>query len=170
MVAELAEWVGPTSTEAPQDASDAPQDTSEGVEAPHTPSATPQRLPVSRQQAFYGQDDPGRSLGVGHAQAGVPQAGERPQTPPQGTPQGTPQGATLTQEEVGLLAQYQVTYQNGRWVHTELTPTGYISRFVNPRTELDRITGERDGAKVMTAVGGQMINTHTPRLSYQKTV
>ena len=79
---ELASWIGRTSTEAPQDASDAPQDASEGVEAPHTPSATPQRLPVSRQQTSYGQDDPGRSLGVGHAQARVPQAGERPQTPP----------------------------------------------------------------------------------------
>ena len=69
-----------------------------------------------------------------------------------------------------MLAQYQVTYQNGRWVHTELTPTGHISRFVNPRTELDRITGESDGAKVMTSVGGQMINTHTPRISYQRPV
>ena len=67
------------------------------------------------------------------------------------------QPATLTEEEVGLLAQYQVAYQNGRWVHTELTPTGYISTFVDPRVELDRITGESDSTKVMTAVGGQMI-------------
>ena len=82
MVAELASWVGPTSTDAPQEASYPPQDTSEGVEAPHTPSATPQRLTISRQHPSYGQDDPGRGLGVGHAQAGVPQAGERPLTPP----------------------------------------------------------------------------------------
>ena len=44
--------------------------------------------------------------------------------PPQGLePQGMPPTLTLTPEEVGALADHSITYQNGRWVHTELTPT-----------------------------------------------
>ena len=55
--------------------------------------------------------------------------------PPEGGGKVPPLGATLTDEEVGLLSQYQVTYQNGRWVHTELTPTEPISKHVNTKAE-----------------------------------
>jgi len=144
-----------------------PPGTSEVPETPHTPSAAPQRLPISRQQPSYGQGNLGRGLGVGHPQLGVDQVGGDPQTPPQGPlevpPRGPFQGpsAALTPEEVALLASNHVTYQNGRWLHTELTPSGYVSRFVDPRVELNKIYGEDEGARVMTSVGGQMLNTLT---------
>jgi len=57
------------------------------------------------------------------------------------------------------LSSNQVTYQNGRWLHTELTHSGYRSTFVDPRAELNKIYGEDEGSRVMTSVGGQMLNT-----------
>ena len=158
VAAELASWVGPASPDAPQGV---PQGALQGVEGasqvPDTPLQGaggalplpdptlegPQRLAVTQETPSYGQDGLGRSLGVGQArqgQAGVGPA-STPQGDPQAPPQGVPQAATLTQEEVALLSQHQVTYQNGRWVHTELTAKGYISTFVNPRVELNKIIG-----------------------------
>ncbi len=116
VVAELAGWVGPTSAEAAQ---------ARGQVVAQPGQAGGLQLGQAGLQQVGGQVEV-----AGLAWLGYPTPSYHYLTPPHLTSPGSElpqpaQPATLTAEEVGLLAQYQVTYQNGRWVHTELTPTGY---------------------------------------------
>jgi len=117
VVAELAGWVGPTSAETAQVGGQVAQAGAQvAQEVPRSlagAQAGAERLAVTQQQPAYGIVGAGNQV----SQAGSQLAGQLPQAGAQA--QQANQSATLTEEEVGLLAQYQVTYQNGRWVHTE---------------------------------------------------
>jgi len=171
VVPELAAWVGaplPEVLGGAQGGGQVPQEVLSGGEVvADLPGGGPQRLPISQKPVTIGQVIPGQTSTLATNQPtnqpAYQPAYQAGQQPGEQTPRGPFQGpsAALTAEEVALLAGNQVTYQNGRWLHTELTPSGYRSTFVDPRVELNKINGENEGASVMTSVGGQMLNTLT---------
>ncbi len=96
-----------------------------GTQALEGVGDVPQRLTIL--QKTPPQEDVPQTRGLGGTTPN--NALQRGTTTPDAPPRGPFQGpsAALTPEEVALLASNQVTYQNGRWVHTELARVSHDS-------------------------------------------